>query len=92
MIRSIFSHGADPSISQCGFSLSAPMQYSFSLENEKSIRLDGLLVNLNESGDIWGARYDTGEAVRHNDRYSMAKGLNGTLWLGYRNGLWHPVD
>ncbi len=66
--------------------------YSFSLEKEATFRLEGLTVNINENGDIWGARYDTGEVVRHNSNYTMAKGLNSTLWLGDKKGMWHPLD
>ncbi len=69
-----------------------PKSYSFSLEKEATFRLEGLTVNIDANGDIWGARYDTGEALRHNSKYTMAKGLNSTLWLGDKKGMWHPLD
>lgn len=69
-----------------------PLRYSFSLEKEKSICVNGLKLNTNESGDVWGAIYASGEEVRHNDTYTMAKGANSTMWLGDRKGLWHPLD
>jgi len=93
MIRSSYSNGSEHAFSPMGCgAIAKPMQYTFSLDKDKSVRLEGLTVNLSENGDIWGASYDTGEAVRHNARYSMAKGVNSTLWLGDRKGMWHPVD
>lgn len=93
MIRSDFSNGAGHSFAQeVGATAVEPLQYSFSLEREESVRLQGLTVNMNKNGEIWGARYDNGEAVRRNARYTMAKGLNNLLWLGDQMGMWHPLD
>ncbi len=93
MNSSSFSNGTadffSPSIAAAA---SEPLRYSFSLENEKSCRVQGMTVNVNEHGNIWGASYDTGEEVRHNERYSMARGAGNLLWLGDRAGKWYPLD
>jgi hypothetical protein len=74
MIRSGYSNGAGHSFAQeVGATSVEPLQYSFSLEREKSVRLEGLTVNLNKNGDIWGARYDNGEAVRRNAKYTTKR-------------------
>lgn len=91
MIRSNFSNGSEYMFSPA-IVAAAPLHYSFSLDKEKSCRMQGLTVNMNELGDIWGASYDTGEEVRHNERYSMARGVRSMLWLGDRTGMWHPLD
>jgi hypothetical protein len=92
MFISGFSIGAGHVFATYGAAAQGSLHYSFSLEKEKSICMDGLKVNINESGDLWGAVYESGAAVRHNDRYSMAKGENNMLWLGDRKGMWHPLD
>lgn len=87
-----FSNGTGHVFAACGAATQSPSHYSFSLEKENSIRVDGLKVNVNESGDLWGAVYDSGEEVRHNDKYTMARGAMNLLWLGDRKGMWHPLD
>lgn len=93
MTRSSFSNGIAQFFSGTGIAtLQDPLCYSFSLEKGKTCRMDGLTVNVDADGAIWGAQYDTGQAVRHNERYTMAKGVNSALWLGDGKGMWHPLD
>lgn len=88
-----FSNGAGSAFTvNVGAAVAEPMRYTFSLEKEKHICMSGLKVNVNENGDLWGAMYDSGAEVRHNESYSMAKGENKMLWLGDRKGMWHPLD
>lgn len=87
-----FSNGTGHAFAAYGAAAQGSLHYSFSLEKEKAICMDGLKVNVNESGDVWGAVYHSGEEVRHNERYTMARGGNSLLWLGDRKGMWHPID
>ncbi len=87
-----FSNGTGLVFAAYGAVAQGPLHYSFSLEKEKSICIDGLKVHINANGDLWGAAYDSGEEVRHNDRYTMARGAKNLLWLGDRKGMWHPLD
>ncbi len=93
MISSGFFSGAGYAFPHnSGTAAQEPARYSFSLENGKFLGVGGMTVNVNERGDIWGAVYDSGAEVRHNDNYSMARGVNSSLWLGDRTGMWHPLD
>ncbi len=67
-------------------------RYTFALEKTNSVAVPGMKVNMNDSGSIWGAIYDTGAEVRHNKDYSMIKSATHQLWLGDQRGAYHPLD
>jgi len=93
MISSSFSNGTGDFFSpNIAAATQEPLHYSFALDKENSCRMQGLTVNMNEQGDIWGASYDTGEEVRHNEKYSVVRGAQNMLWFGDRAGKWYPLD
>lgn len=66
--------------------------YNFSLDDTNAVSMPGFKVNLDDQGQIWGARYETGAELRHNDNYTMIKAANNQMWLGDRHGAFYPLD
>lgn len=66
--------------------------YSLQLNMEHATRLQELFVEQDENGNISSAQYASGAQVRHNSNYTMVRSANNTLWMGDRNGGWHPLD
>jgi hypothetical protein len=93
----IFSSNAQGTQQTSSLNFVPPQQpacnrYSLDINSANAVRLEQLFVEHDSQGNITAASYDSGAQVRRHDSYTMVRSANSTLWMGDRNGSWHPLD
>lgn len=53
---------------------------------------EGSGFEMNSNGQVVGAIYSSGAAVKRQSRHVMARSEDGSLWFGDSVGQFHPLD